>query len=149
MLNNKFLNLACKTAENSNCIRRKTGAVLVKDSKPLISAANGTPENTLPCDKGGCPRCSSDIPQLEGYDMCVCVHAEVNVIAMAAKKGIPTVDTSIYCTLRPCLGCLKMMIQAGVRQITFKDSYTLEADLEQLWWRIANESGITVICEQT
>ena len=147
MSNKEFLALAYRASENSNCIRRKTGAVLVKDNKLIISSSNGTPENTLPCNEGGCTRCSSDIPQLQGYDICACIHAEANVIAIAARNGIPTDGSEIYCTLRPCLGCLKMMIQAGVRKVIFNENYTLEPDLEQVWWRIANEAGITIICE--
>ena len=148
MLNKELLDLAFKEANNSNCLRRKTGAILVKGDKLIMSASNGTPDNTLPCNEGGCPRCSSGIPQLQGYDICACVHAEVNLIAKAAKKGIPTEGTTVYCTLRPCLGCLKMMIQAGVKRVIFNDSYTLDPELEQVWWRITNEAGIAMIWEK-
>ena len=145
MTDKKLLDLALEEAQNSNCMRRNTGAILVKDRKPILSASNGTPDNTLPCNEGGCPRCASDIPQLQGYDVCACVHSEVNLIAQAAKEGIPVIGTAVYCTLRPCRGCMKMMIQAGVTRVIYRESYTLDSNLEELWWRIANEAGILMI----
>jgi dCMP deaminase len=143
----EFLRLAYEAAKRSNCLRRKTGAVLVVDGFSLILACNGTPENTVPCSEGGCPRCASDTPQLQGYDSCACVHAEVSIVAIAARMGISTKGSTVFCTLRPCLGCLKTLIQAGVNRVVFCESYSLETDLEELWHRLASEAGMAVIRE--
>lgn len=142
-----FTRLAYEVSKGSNCLRRKTGAVLVRDGFPLVSAFNGTPQNTLPCSEGGCPRCASDVPQLQGYDNCACIHAEANVVAIAARMGISTEGATVVCTLRPCLGCLKTLIQAGVRRVVFCETYSLEPELERLWHRISEEAGIKLVCE--
>ena len=147
MSDTEFLRLAYEVAKGSNCLRRKTGAVLVVDGFPLILACNGTPKNTLPCSEGGCPRCASDTPPLQGYDSCACVHAEVNIVAIAARMGICTKGAALFCTLRPCLGCLKTLVQAGVDRVVFCESYSLDPDLEEVWHRIASETRIAVICQ--
>ena len=142
------LQLAYEAANSSDCLRRHTGAVLVVGNSPLITACNGTPNNTLPCSKGGCPRCASDIPPLQGYDICACVHAEVNVVALAARAGITTKGSTVFCTLRPCLGCLKTLIQAGVERIIYHENYSLDSDIEDIWQRIAREATITIIWDR-
>ncbi len=139
-----FLHLANEAAEHSNCLRRKTGAILVLDGIPAVQGYNGTPINTLACNDGGCPRCASKIPELQGYENCACVHAEVNAVVLAARVGIRTQGASVFCTLRPCLGCLKVLIQAGIVQVVYCETYTLDAKIEKLWHSLVKQAGITL-----
>ena len=142
-----FIKTAYQVAKESNCLRGGTGAVLVVRDAPVLQACNGTPLGATPCSEGGCPRCASDIPSRQGYESCACVHAEANVVALAARAGIQTEGGKLFCTLRPCLGCLKLLIQAGVREVVFAETFTLDEALEGLWKRLALESGVAV-CHQ-
>ena len=139
-----FIRMAYEVATGSNCLRGGTGAVLVLQDVPIVQGCNGTPLGATPCSKGGCPRCASGIPSRQGYESCACVHAEANVVALAARAGVKTTGGCLYCTLRPCLGCLKLLIQAGVREVVFAETYTLDDELEVLWKRVASESGVAI-----
>lgn len=139
-----FIRLAYLASQASNCLRRKVGAVLVVNGVSALQASNGTPSGTLACSEGGCPRCASNIPELQGYDSCACVHAEASVIGSAARVGLRTSGGLIYCTLRPCLGCLKMLMQAGIAEVVFVETYELDPEAETLWNRLAADAGLGV-----
>jgi len=96
------------------------------------------------CYDGGCPRCASDAPPGAGYDTCICVHAEQNAIILAARHGNATNEGKLYTTLRPCFGCVKEAIQAGIREIVFADPYQYEEELEEVYRRLHAESGISL-----
>jgi deoxycytidylate deaminase len=96
------------------------------------------------CADGGCPRCASDAPPGAGYDTCVCVHAEQNAIVLAARHGNATNRGVLYATLRPCFGCAKEAIQAGLRELVFDDPYEYGAGLEEAYRRLIAESGVTL-----
>ncbi|MCL4837648.1 MAG: CMP deaminase, partial [Thermoanaerobaculia bacterium] len=73
-----------------------------------------------------------------------CVHAEQNAIVMAARHGNATQGGTLYTTLRPCFGCLKESIQAGIRQIVFAEPFTYEGELEEVYQRLVVESGMVL-----
>lgn len=100
--------------------------------------ADGGPE----LQRGGCPRCASDAPVGSGYDACICVHAEQNAIVFAARHGNATKGGALYTTLRPCFGCLKESIQAGIRRIVFAEPFAYDSELEAVYQRLVVESGI-------
>ena len=141
----QFWKSAYSATRDSNCRRRTTGAVLILNGQEVLVATNGTPLGMTRCDQGGCPRCASDIPQLQGYEDCACVHAEVGLIAQAARGGIRTDEGSVYCTLRPCIGCLKVLIEAGIHLVAFSETYEFPPEIETLWKKMANQSGIRTI----
>lgn len=127
------MRMAHLVAKRSSCSRRQVGAVLVRDRIPLMQAYNGTPTGALNCDEGGCPRCASDEPSLSGYGWCLCVHAEVNAVALAAHEGISIKGTTLYCTLRPCMDCLKAIVQAGVREIYYAQDFRYPDHIEDAY----------------
>ncbi|MCM2270454.1 MAG: dCMP deaminase family protein, partial [Thermoanaerobaculia bacterium] len=102
-----YLGIAQAVAARASCLRRQVGAVIVVDNAILATGYNGTPMGVTNCDQGGCPRCASDAPVGAGYDACICVHAEQNAIAFAARHGNATKGGTLYTTLRPCFGCAK------------------------------------------
>lgn len=117
----------------SSCIRRQIGAVLVDPmSRAVLSIGyNGTPSRTKNCDEGGCPRCADDTIQSgEGEHLCMCVHAEQNAIALAARYGVRTNQLLLYVTNRPCLSCLRLIVQAGIREVIYRDAYPVPASYE-------------------
>lgn len=112
-----FMNLAHAAKVRANCSRDKIGAVLTRGHDIVALGYNGTPAGTKNCFEGGCERCSGDWPSGERYDLCMCVHAEINAILMAARQGLSTLGTTLYTTRAPCLSCLKELIQAGIEKL--------------------------------
>ena len=136
-----FLQLAKDVSMRSNCSRRKVGAVIVKDNHIVATGYNGTPAKTTNCFDGGCPRCNSDHKTGEKLDECLCVHAEQNAICQAAKHGNSIDGGCIYVTCSPCLTCLKLIINSGIRKVVFSEWYREFDDQEK---RLIKESGIVV-----
>ncbi|QQR76174.1 MAG: dCMP deaminase family protein [Holophagales bacterium] len=139
-----YLAIARAVAARSNCVRRQVGALVVVDNAIIATGYNGTPVGVRNCIDGGCPRCASDAPVGAGYDSCICVHAEQNAIVFAARHGNATQGGTLYTTLRPCFGCLKESIQAGIRSIVFAEPFAYEGELEALYQRLVAESGIVL-----
>jgi dCMP deaminase len=137
-----YLGIAAAVAARASCSRRKVGAVIVVDNSIIATGYNGTPIGVRNCDEGGCPRCASDAPVGSGYDACICVHAEQNAIVFAARHGNATQGGVLYTTLRPCFGCAKESIQAGIRRIVFAEPFAYAPELEEVYRRLIDESGI-------
>jgi len=137
-----YLGIARAVAVRSNCIRRQVGAVIVVDNAIIATGYNGTPLGVRNCCDGGCPRCASEAPSGAAYDSCICVHAEQNAIVFAARHGNATQGGTLYTTLRPCFGCLKESIQAGIREIVFAEPFAYDGELEEVYQRLVEESGI-------
>jgi dCMP deaminase len=135
-----YMGIARAVAARSNCIRRKVGALIVVDKAIIGTGYNGAPLGVRNCDEGGCPRCASNAAPGEGYDSCICVHAEQNAIVLAARHGNATNAGILYTTLRPCFGCAKEAIQAGIREIVFDEPYEYGGGLESVYRRLIEES---------
>ncbi len=121
-----FMNIAETTATRSNCCRRHVGAVIVKDKRIISTGYNGTPRGIKNCSDGGCPRCNSSAQTGEKLDQCLCSHAEENAIVQAAYHGVSVKDSTIYTTFSPCLICTKMIINAGIREVVYREIYKFE-----------------------
>lgn len=137
-----FMNIAYETARRSNCLRRQIGAVLVRDRRIVSTGYNGTPMGVKNCFDGGCARCSSDVASGQGYDTCICVHAEQNAIVLAARNGISTDGGVLYTTLRPCFGCVKESIQAGIIEVVYCEEYEYPPELEQVYQALIKEAHL-------
>lgn len=138
-----FLLHAKVAAGQSSCLRRHVGAVIVVNQAIVSTGYNGTPFGMRNCDKGGCPRCASDAAPGENYDLCFCVHAEANALALAARHGTSVRDGTMYTTLRPCIGCLKSVVQSGIKRIV-TDGYSIYYDeaVERVYWDLILANGI-------
>ena len=135
-----FMNIAEVVATRSNCARRQVAAVIVKDHRIISTGYNGTPRGIENCYEGGCPRCNSEIPSGVGLEECLCCHGEENAIVQAAFHGISVKDGILYTTYSPCLLCAKMIVNAGIKKVIYKDRYSIdETSMELL-----QKSGITV-----
>ena len=137
-----FMTIAYETARRSNCLRRQIGAVLVRDRRIVSTGYNGTPLGVKNCFEGGCTRCSSDVPSGQSYDTCICVHAEQNAIVLAARNGISTDGGILYTTLRPCFGCAKESIQAGIIEVVYSEDYRYPEDLERVYQGLIQEAQL-------
>jgi dCMP deaminase len=121
--NDYFMGIADLVAGRATCIRRKVGAVLVKDRRILCSGYNGAPAGLPHCGETGCLRRQLNVPSGVKHELCRGVHAEQNVIIQAAYHGVAVAGASLYCTNQPCSICAKMLINAGINEIYFRDGY--------------------------
>lgn len=119
-----YLGIAKRVGENSKCLSRKIGAILVKDNSIIASGYNGPPRGYIHCGdksrepKKKCPRKLLGYKSGEGLEICPAVHAERNAILSAAKIGTPTNGSTLYCYCGfPCKDCLIELINAGVFRI--------------------------------
>ena len=133
-----FMDIAHVAATRSNCSRRQVAAVLVRDRQVVSTGYNGTPRGVKNCSDGGCPRCNSNIPSGEGLHQCLCSHAEENAIVQAAYNGIAVKGCTLYTTFSPCLLCAKMIINAGIREVVYNESYSIDGTSR----RILAEAGV-------
>jgi dCMP deaminase len=115
------MGIAMAVRARANCTGRRVGAVIVRDSRILSTGYNGTPAKMQNCDEGGCHRCAhpDEYASGEGYDLCICVHAEQNALLAAARFGVAIENCTLYTTLQPCFGCLKELLQANVREVCY------------------------------
>lgn len=118
-----FMSIATLVAQRSTCIRRKVGAVAVRDKRILATGYNGAPSGLAHCLEVGCLREQMGIPSGQRHEICRGLHAEQNVIIQAAIHGVQIKDSLIYCTTQPCLICSKMLINCGVSGIYYAESY--------------------------
>lgn len=118
-----FMSIAEQVAGRSTCMRRHTGAVLVKDRRILSTGYNGTPVGLRHCEEVGCIRDQRKIASGSHHELCRGIHAEQNAVIQAAKHGIMIDGATVYTTHQPCVLCAKILINAGVIEIVYRDSY--------------------------
>ena len=118
-----FVSIAELVSKRSTCLRRKVGAVLVKDKRILATGYNGAPSKVAHCSVTGCIREKLKIPSGERHELCRGLHAEQNSIIQAALHGVSVRDATLYCTNHPCVICAKMIINAGIKEIVIKGAY--------------------------
>lgn len=143
-----YLNCAEVFAYRSTCLKRKYGAVIVKDDVVISTGYNGAPrgfENC--CDIGSCPRMDRNMHQGEGYGICRAIHAEQNALLNCSRQqtldadlylvGINPKDNSIH-KAKPCPLCARSIIQAGIRNVYLRvgegpDNYIVVPAKELEW----------------
>ncbi len=135
-----FMEIAELVKQRSTCLRRKVGAVIVKDKRILSTGYNGPPSGLKHCEETGCLRDKLGIPSGERHELCRGLHAEQNAIIQAAMFGAGIQGGTIYITLSPCILCTKMLINAGITKIVLREDYNDQLALEML-----NESGIEIV----
>ena len=116
-----YIDMAEIWAQNSYCKRRKVGALLVKDKMIISDGYNGTPsgfENV----------CEDENGVTKPYVL----HAEANAISKVAKSGNSSEGATLYVTASPCIECAKLIIQAGIRRVVYKDPYRLTDGVDLL-----------------
>lgn len=128
-----FLNITRQVAERSTCTRAKVGAVIVRERSMLASGYNGAPSGLPHCTEVGCLVYQSQTPGGEFEENCYrTIHAEINAIAQAAKNGVSIRDADIYVTHTPCIHCLKVLINTGIKRVFYDREYKLQTVRELL-----------------
>lgn len=118
-----FMEMAVLISKRSTCLRRRVGAVIVKDKRVLSTGYNGSPKGTRHCEELGCIREQMKIPSGTRHELCRGVHAEQNAIIQAAYFGVSVKDSTIYTTTFPCSMCAKILINAGVKEVVYAEGY--------------------------
>lgn len=121
LLDRRYLRMARVWAENSYCVRRQVGALIVKDKMIISDGYNGTPsgfENI----------CEDETGKTKPYVL----HAEANAITKVAKSANNCDGSTLYITAAPCLECSKLIIQAGIRRVVYHEDYRSEEGLDLL-----------------
>lgn len=134
-----FMELTSVVAKRSTCLRRKVGALLVKEGRVLATGYNGAPSGLKHCSETGCIREERNIPSGQRHELCRGLHAEQNAIIQAALHGTSIDGATLYCTHQPCVVCAKMIINAGIDEIIIGGSYPDELSASML-----EEAGVGV-----
>lgn len=134
-----FMEITHLVAKRSTCLRRRVGAVIVKDKNILATGYNGAPSGVSHCLDVGCLREKLNIPSGERHELCRGLHAEQNAIIQAAKHGTTIDGSTLYCTTLPCIICSKMVINAGIKRIVYEVGYP-----DQLAAGMIEESGVII-----
>lgn len=134
-----FMTLADEVATRTTCLRRAVGAIIVKEKRILATGYNGVPTGLRHCSVIGCLREKLGVPSGQRHEICRGLHAEQNALLQAARYGIDIEGSSIYITTQPCVVCAKMLINAGISEIIYRNPYPDELAMELL-----NESNIKI-----
>jgi dCMP deaminase len=129
---NYYLSIAETVLARSSCLRRKYGAVIVKDDEIIATGYNGSPRGSKNCcDLGYCKRDMKGIPHGERYEMCCSVHAEANAIISASRRDMlgatlylagQEADGTPITDAKPCLMCYRLILNAGISAIVTSNS---------------------------
>ncbi|CAK4025058.1 Deoxycytidylate deaminase [Lecanosticta acicola] len=132
-----FMTLASLAARRSNCMRRQVGCVLVRNKRVMATGYNGTPRNVSNCNEGGCPRCNGG--GIGGADLstCLCIHAEENALLEAGRERVGDGGV-LYCNTCPCLTCTIKIVQVGITEVVYSQSYYMDAEAAKIF----KEAGV-------
>ena len=118
-----YLRIAEAVAARSTCLRRRYGAIIVKNDEIIATGYNGAPRGEQNCvDCGFCQREALGVPKGERYELCVAVHAEQNAIISAARRDMIGATIYIvglerdgsYANPAPCIMCRRVIVNAGI-----------------------------------
>jgi dCMP deaminase len=124
-----YMRMARTWSENSYCVRRKVGALLVKDQMIISDGYNGTPS-------GFENKCEDENNVSYPYVL----HAEANAITKVARSNNSADGATLYVTASPCLECSKLIIQSGIRRVVYGERYRITDGLDLL-----QKAGIEVV----
>jgi dCMP deaminase len=134
-----FLKIAQLVSRRSTCLRRRVGAVIVKDRRILATGYNGTPTGIVHCAEVGCLRKKLKVPSGERHELCRGLHSEQNVFLQAAYYGISLKGGTLYITHQPCIICAKMIINAGIEEVVIARGYP-----DRMARQFLEEAGVKV-----
>ncbi len=130
---NYYLDIAQTVAERSTCLRRKFGAIIVKNDVIISTGYNGAPRGRQNCnDLGYCYREQLKIPRGERYELCRSVHAEQNAIIAAPRDQmlgatlymvcVLPEDGSVCAGMNSCMMCKRVILNAGIEKVVIRDT---------------------------
>jgi len=124
-----YLRMASEWGKLSHCIRKQVGAIIVKDRMIISDGYNGSPT-------GFDNYCEDE----DGYTKWYVLHAEANAILKVAASTQSCEGSTLYITLSPCKECSKLVHQAGIKRVVYKDGYKDDSGIKFL-----EKAGIEVM----
>ena len=115
-LDQTYMRMAEELSKLSYAERKKVGCLIVKETQIISEGYNGTPT-------GFDNACEYYSHVDEMYTKPEVLHAESNAITKLARSTNSSSGSTLYVTLAPCFDCSKLIIQAGVTRVIFKDNY--------------------------
>jgi len=145
MINDKiFTNIAKEIASASKCVSKQVGAVIVKEGRILSTGYNGTPAGYQNCCEYWDGKYTKEHHEWsKTYE----IHAEMNAIIWAARKGISIEGATIYVTLEPCSECSKNLIASGIKRIVYEKAY--EHTNSEVVSKFIHDNGVIIEQIQT
>jgi len=130
-----YMDIAERVSEMSYDTDTKVGAIIVKDGNIISMGWNGTPSG-FPNDCKH-PGTGATLPYV--------IHAEANAIAKLARTGGNGLDSTLYCTLAPCMECTKLILQSGISEVVVTQADERYMDS----YKILKEKGMVRLCKST
>ena len=149
---NYYLDIADSVLERSTCLRRKYGAIIVRNDEIISTGYNGAPRGRKNCsDLGGCARELLHIPSGERYELCRSVHAEANAIISASRRDMIGADlylvgrdartNELLTNATSCSMCKRQVINAGISRVIIRRTPTEYAIVNVQEW-IDNDDSL-------
>lgn len=146
-LDEYYLNMALTVATRATCLKKKYGAVIVKDGYAVSMGYNGAPSGEPHCTE--CTKCDHG-KDLETYLSCKSVHAEMNALLAASRQEMLGADLylagfdlktgeAIECEARPCEICLRLIKNAGIDKVINKNGVIYQRDSEGILREVKND----------
>lgn len=128
--------MAVIASQQSTCVRRSVGCVLVDEQKKVIGIGfNGVPSGLPHCnEKNPCPGATA--PSGQKLDECFATHAEQN--ALLQCRDVQKIHT-VYCTTAPCVTCTKLLMNTSAKRIVFLNEYPNMETPQRLWEAVGRE----------
>lgn len=126
-----FMRIAEIASTRSNCMKRRVGAVIVKNRRIIAVGYNGTPSGSVNCSEGGCNRCNSNIRRGVELANCFCIHAEES--AFLERSSSELEGSSLYTTVFPCRLCSRKIVQLRIVRVFYLYEYTEDREIEGLF----------------
>lgn len=124
-----YMRMAKEWAQLSHCQRKQVGALIVKDRMIIADGYNGAPTGfPNPCEDEG------------GDTHWYVLHAEANAITKLARSNNSATGATLYITMSPCRECAKLIHQAGIERVVYRDAYKDESGLDFL-----NQAGVEIV----
>lgn len=150
---NYYLDIAQTVGERSTCLRRRFGAIIVKNDVIVSTGYNGAPRGRQNCsDMGSCMRDQLGIPHGERYELCRSVHAEANAIIAASYEQTQGSTLYMTCTdpktgdivpgVCSCAMCKRQIINAGIDLVVVRETETDYIKYDVRDW-IINDDSLT------
>lgn len=150
---NYYLDIAETVASRSTCLRKKYGAIIVKNDVIVSTGYNGAPRGRQNCnDIGTCMREKMNIPRGERYELCRSIHSEANAIINASREQmlgatlymacIDPKDDALVSGTSSCMMCKRMVINAGIAKVVIRDTATNYRVIDVADW-IENDDSLS------
>lgn len=148
---NYYLDIAQTVSERSTCLRKRYGAIIVKNDVIISTGYNGAPRGRKNCsDIGTCYRERLGIPRGERYELCRSVHSEANAIIAAARENMLGASLYMCCTdpsdgsvvpnTNSCMMCKKLILNAGIAKVYIRDTADTYRVIDTAEWITDDDS---------